>query len=544
MKLVSTEQMQNLEKEANQNGLIIQKMMDNAGSGLATEIVLIAHSYNMLSAKVVGLVGSGNNGSDSLIAMSLLVEQGFLATAYLINRNKKEDPFIIQFVKSGGKIVNLEDDGKFAYLHELIVSCDLLVDGILGTGFKPPIKTETSMLLQNVNKILNERELRPVIIAVDCPSGVDNDSGEVSIGILSADYTICMAAVKQGLLKLPAHEFTGKIRVVDIGFNKRNSSITEIKNQVADGQVIRSTLPIRQLDAHKGTFGTAIIVAGSINYSGAALLAGKAAYRVGAGLVTLGVPAPLHGILAGQFPEATWLLLPHEMGVISASAAPVIMENIDQATALLIGCGLGLEATTYEFMELLLSSKFSSGRTSGKIGFLQKVEKISIRQNYKIPPLVVDADGLKLLTRIDHWTKKLPPNSILTPHPGEMEILTGIRKDEIQADRLNIATRYAKEWEQIVVLKGAFTVIASPDGRTTTIPVATPALARAGSGDVLAGMIVGFLAQGMDAYSSAISGAWFHAQAGLLAAERLGGSTSVIAGDLIDEIPYAIALTS
>jgi len=544
MKLVSPLQMQKLEKEADQNGLKVQRMMENAGRGLAGEVLLIAHSDEIRSTKILGLVGAGNNGSDTLIALRVLAEHGFSVSAYLVNRKIQEDTFITQFVNSGGKITNLENDEKLSIIRELLISCDYLLDGILGTGFKPPLKTEISDLLQSVNKQLNEREFRPVIVAVDCPSGVDNDTGEVFGDIIAADYTICMAAVKKGLIKLPAYEFAGEIKVVDIGFNKRNSSITEIKDQVAEGHLIRSTLPSRPLDAHKGTFGTAVIVAGSINFTGAALLAGKAAYRVGTGLVTLGVPAPLHGILAGHLPDATWLLLPHEMGVISASATPIIIENINKASALLIGCGMGLENTTSEFMELLLTSNTSSGRASTRIGFVQKTEKVIVHQSFKIPPLVVDADGIKLLTRINNWYKKLPPNSILTPHPGEMEILTGINKEEIQADRLNIAARFSQEWGQIVVLKGAFTVIASPDGRTTTIPVATSALARAGSGDVLAGMIVGFLAQGMDGYDAAIAGAWFHAQAGLLAAGRLGGSTSVIASDLLDEIPYAIALTN
>jgi NAD(P)H-hydrate epimerase len=151
----------------------------------------------------------------------------------------------------------------------------------------------------------------------------------------------------------------------------------------------------------------------------------------------------------------------------------------------------------------------------------------------KLPPVVVDADGLKLLARLPNWAAQLPAPAVLTPHPGEMGVLTGLTKDDIQADRVNVARRFSQEWGHVVVLKGAFTVIAAPDGETAVIPVATPALARAGSGDVLAGLIVGLRAQGVAAFPAAAAGAWIHAHAGLHAAQLLGNSASVLAGDIL-----------
>lgn len=543
MRLVSIEQMQQLETEADQNGLSFLKMMENAGYGLAKEIEQIAYSHNLDTARILGLVGPGNNGGDTLIALRHLIDHGFQVTAYLINRTENNDPLIEFLVRSGGKIENVEGDEKNKELNELIRSSDILVDGVLGTGFKFPMRAKTGSVLNRIKNIVNALELKPLIIAVDCPSGVDNNTGAISEEAIKADYTICMAAIKQGLLKLPAFTHVGQIREVDIGFNKKNSSISSIKNQVANNELIRSILVDRPLDSHKGTFGTALIVAGSLNYTGAALLAGKAAYRVGVGLVTLGIPTTLHTSLAGQIPEATWLLLPHEMGVLSGAAAPVLLKNLGSANALLIGCGLGTEDPTSEFIETILPFKSVLVKKSGRIGFIQEKEIDTEKKNNQLPPLVFDADGLKLLARIPSWHEKIPKNSILTPHPGEMEVLTGVSKDTIQANRLSVVTHFAKEWKQIVVLKGAFTVIASPDGLTTTIPVASPALARAGSGDVLAGMVVGLLAQGINSYSSAIAGTWLHAQTGLLVADRLSGTTSVVAGDLIEEIPFAIALT-
>jgi NAD(P)H-hydrate epimerase len=256
--------------------------------------------------------------------------------------------------------------------------------------------------------------------------------------------------------------------------------------------------------------------------------------------VTLAVPAPLHVALAGQLPEATWILLPHEKGGISASAADVLTKQLDKASALLIGPGFGTEDGTKEFIENLLNGK-SSARKSAGIGFVHGGENAKDADEVKLPPMIVDADGLRLLAKITDWHKLLPEHSILTPHPGEMSALTGLSTEEIQEDRQGVASKYAKEWGHVVVLKGAFTVVAHPDGRVTVIPVASPALARAGTGDVLAGLIVGLRAQGLDAFDSAVAGAWIHAQAGLYAADDLGTTASVMASDILMSIPDVLS---
>ena len=268
--------------------------------------------------------------------------------------------------------------------------------------------------------------------------------------------------------------------------------------------------------------------------AGAVVLAGEAAYRAGAGLVQLAIPASIHAAVAGQVPEATWVLLPHSTGVISSSASEVLLKNVERATALLIGPGLGTENTTKEFIENLLAGKSTPKKSA--IGFVHGESESKEAEKNSLPPTVVDADGLRLLAQVKDWQTKLPAPAILTPHPGEMSALTGLSKEEIQEDRQAIAVKYAKEWGHVVVLKGAFTAIASPDGRTTIIPVASPALARAGTGDVLAGLIVGLRAQGLDAYDAAVAGAWIHAQAGLYAADDLGTTASVMASDVLNSI--------
>ena len=530
MKLVTVSQMQKIEKEADASGLTYNLMMENAGQGLA-DIVLDLF-VDDVESEALGLVGSGNNGGDTLVALTALVEAGWKARAYLVRR--KKDDLIKRFLEAGGEI--LSGDKAFEQLAESIETADVLLDGVLGTGVKLPLKKDVAELLEEVNEILDALDEHPLVIAVDCPSGVDCDTGEVAEETIPADLTVTMAAVKQGLLKMPAFEYAGNLEVVDIGLSADLVSLKDVNTEVADEEFVAALLPERRLDSHKGTFGTALIAAGSVNYTGAVLLAGEAAYRSGAGLVTLAVPAPVHAALAGQILEATWVLLPQAMGVIASNASEVLMKNIERATALLIGPGFGTEATTKEFIENLLSGKSVPKKSAARIGFLHEENEKKEEANSILPPMVVDADGLNLLAQIKDWHTKLPAATILTPHPGEMAALTGLSKDEIQEDRQEIARRFAKEWGHVVVLKGAFTSIASPDGRVTVIPVASSALAHAGTGDVLAGIIVSLRAQGLDAFDAAVAGAWIHAQAGLYAADNLGTTASVLASEVLNSI--------
>jgi ADP-dependent NAD(P)H-hydrate dehydratase / NAD(P)H-hydrate epimerase len=511
MKLVTTTQMRAIEKEADSKGVSYAQMMQNAGRGLA-EIVHAVGQENGWD-EVTAIVGSGNNGGDALVALTWLAEAGWRTHVYLVNR--KPDELVARYLEAGGNIAHAADDDIFDTLREFLNETDVLLDGLLGTGIKLPLKEEAARVLQYTNLLLSEYDLPPFVIAVDCPSGVDCDTGAAAEETIPADLTITMAAVKRGLLHLPAFDLIGELEVVDIGLPDSLDSWNAIQSDVADWDMVAALLPERTPASHKGTFGTAFVTAGSTSYTGAALLAAKAAYRIGAGLVTLAVPEPLHAALAGYLPEATWVLLRHEHGFICEHAAEQVLTHLARATAILIGPGLGDKYATQKFMESLMPS-------------------------VKIP-LVVDADGLRHTAQIKDWHKKLHTPAVLTPHPGEMSVLTDLSKEEIQSDREEIARKYAQEWGHVVVLKGAFTVIAAPNGRTAIIPVATPALARAGTGDVLAGLIVGLLAQGLDAYDAAVAGAFIHAQAGLLAAETLGTTVSVLASDVLDALPDVLA---
>jgi len=537
MKLVTVSQMKAIEKEADAGGLTYDQMMENAGRGLAEAVQDLPFDED--EREVFGLVGSGNNGGDTLVALTHLAADGWQARAYLVKR--KNDALVKRFKDAGGEAISMEDDPDFGSLTEFIQTASVVLDGVLGTGIKLPLKEDIAEVLARALSGIEEAEEPPIVVAVDCPSGVDCDSGEAADETIPASLTVTMAAVKQGLLKLPAYELAGDLQVVDIGLPADLKSFVSLRTEVAEEEMVAGLLPERLLDSHKGTFGTALIAAGSVNYTGAALLSGEAAYRVGAGLVTLAVPSPLHAVLAGQFPEATWILLPHELGVVAAGAAEVLAKNLERATAVLVGPGFGMENTTKEFVENLLTGKSMPKKSGGRIGFVHEEGDKKEEKSEKLPPLVFDADGLKLLASVKDWQKLLPEQTVLTPHPGEMSVLTGLSKEDIQKDRFGIASRYAKEWNHIVVLKGAFTLIAAPDGRVVVIPVASPALARAGTGDVLAGLIVGLRAQGLGAFEAAVAGAWIHAQAGLYAAEDLGTTASVLASDVLNSVPDVLS---
>jgi NAD(P)H-hydrate epimerase len=254
-------------------------------------------------------------------------------------------------------------------------------------------------------------------------------------------------------------------------------------------------------------FGTTLIIGGSVSYPGAAILAGESAYHSGAGLVTIAVPSVIYEGVIGTLPEATWIKLDDHNGAISESALSQIASSLERPTACLIGPGLGLEKGTADFLEgfFLLDC---------------------------LPPIVLDADGLTLARGLKRWPGILPEGSILTPHPGEMAVLTGKTVKEIQADRIGFAERYSRDWNQVVLLKGAHTVIAEPGGKTRIYEGAEPALARAGSGDVLAGIIAGLAAQGLSPFDAAAAGVWLHGEAGRQAEKNTGSPAAVLAGDI------------
>jgi NAD(P)H-hydrate epimerase len=285
-----------------------------------------------------------------------------------------------------------------------------------------------------------------------------------------------------------------------------------------------------------------LVIGGSVNYTGAAALCAMSAYRAGAGLVTVGAPAPVVSALAAHIVEATWLLLPHDMGVIASSATTVLKDELPKYDALLLGPGMGREKTTRELLEELFEQQEKASPVRRAIGFTVAKSGAGAsddNKGVKLPPLVIDADGLNLLSEIDNWWTLLPAGTIITPHPGEMARLANMEIADIQANRWQIAAEKASAWNVVLVLKGAHTLIAEPEGRMVVLPFKEPALATAGTGDVLAGAIAGLLAQGLKPFDAALVGGYLHQLAGAEARRKVGNGRSVVASDVLGSIADA-----
>ncbi len=302
--------------------------------------------------------------------------------------------------------------------------------------------------------------------------------------------------------------------MADIGIPARLAE--DISAEIITAKKIRALLPKRPPDANKGTFGQVLVTGGSLNYIGAVYLACAAATRVGAGLVTLATAGSLQPVLASKLTEVTYAPLPEsEPGIIAANGAKALQPWLASYDVLLLGCGLGQSPSAAELVKSIL---FSSPN---------------------LPALVLDADALNILATIPQWWQKLTKNAVLTPHPGEMSRLTGLSIDEIQSKRWSVAQEAAASWQKTVVLKGAYTIVAAPDGRTRINPTANPGLASAGTGDVLAGAIAGLAAQGLSLFDAAVGGVFLHSQAGEAVKKELGDA-GMVASDLLAILPLVI----
>ncbi|MEM7346327.1 MAG: NAD(P)H-hydrate dehydratase [Chloroflexota bacterium] len=533
MYIVTAKQMQVAESKANDVGHSYDQMMEQAGRAVAEVITshVEASSNKVTHLPILILVGPGNNGGDGLVAARYLAQKGAKVILYIWNRALTNDPNWERLKGVTVESIFSNDSTSDSDLSTVLETATIIVDALLGTGVSRPIKGSLGQLLDQIKTSIAERhslaspayfdptrpssdkKAVPFVTAVDLPSGLNSDTGIIDPYTLPADLTVTFGAAKYGHIIMPGPTVVGQLVIADIRLSDIHYP-EDVTLRLATTETVAAWLPARPVGAHKGTFGQALLIAGSVNYTGAALLAGRAAARSGAGLVTIAPPQTIYPMLASSLAEATYLPLPDDAGTIAKAGGKVVLENLRTVKALLIGPGLGQAGSVGQFL----------------IELLKSIEAP--------PPLILDADALNILAQQTNWWELLPPNAILTPHPGEMSRLTGLTISEIEQNRLEIARQMAAEWNQIVLLKGAHTIIAAPDGRMMVMPFANPALAKAGSGDVLAGTIVGLRAQGVPAFEAAICGAYLHGLAGELARDQLG-VTAVVAGDLVDCLALA-----
>ncbi|HWR70131.1 MAG TPA: NAD(P)H-hydrate dehydratase [Dehalococcoidia bacterium] len=506
MKIVTVEEMRAIERQAAKVGLPSEVLMENAGLAVAQHTK--AWLGSVLGRRFLVLAGPGNNGGDGLVVARHLQDWGANVTIFSPSPRAESDANL-QLCRH--REIDVLESG--ASLHSLLSLTEVVIDAFFGTGKSRPLDGDFKQSLLKV-KEARAKNKHLKVIALDLPSGLDADTGAVDDACVAADLTITLGYPKHGLFLFPGAGILGQLVVADIGIPPELAG--RVTTELITKEKVRAVLPQRPLDANKGTFGRVLICGGSINYIGAMYLACEAALRVGAGLVTLATPKSLQPILASKLTEATYAPLPEsEPGVVAEDAIEALRPFLANADVLLLGCGLGQSDAA-----LALVKSLARGTT-------------------RLPSLVLDADALNLLAKLPQWWQKLPADAILTPHPGEMSRLTGLSVAEVQSRRLSVARDSAMSWQKTIVLKGADTVVAGPDGRASLNPSINPGLASGGTGDVLAGAIAGLVAQGLSLRDAAVAGVFVHSQAGEMARRQMGNA-GMLASDLLPRLPVAM----
>ncbi len=512
MKILTAAQMRQAEQKCAAAGTTTAILMENAGRAVAESI---KYEVKTSGINILILVGPGNNGGDGLVAGRYLRTYGFGVTIYIMG-NRPESDVNLALARDHGLTVNDVNRVSINKFEEDLSNSGMVLDALLGTGKNRPITGKLGEILSTVMEARKRRsDLK--IISLDLPSGLDADTGLVDSACLYADETITLGFPKLGLFNMPGMARVGSVKVVDIGIPQ---AMADSMIDYITAREIKDIIPPRPLISNKGTFGKVMVVAGSPRFTGAAYLACSGAMRVGAGLVTLAVPTSLHTALAAKLTEATFLPLPEtKQGEMPPDAGSFLAAETDGYQTMLIGPGLSQSKSIIQMVNTLV--------------FEKRDPQIN---------LVLDADALNCLAQADISAEKwrgVSGGGILTPHPGEMARLTEMPVEKIQGDRIGTASRAAVAWGKVIVLKGAYSVIAAPDGRISVSPFANPGLASAGTGDVLAGIISGLSAQRMSPYDAAIAGVFIHGKAGDVVTCKLGDA-GMIAGDLLPVIPGVI----
>jgi len=485
-------------------------LMENAGKGIAQ---IVEKDFGNLKGKRVSIfAGKGNNGGDGFVVARHLLNKGFKVCVYLLARpqdvhgDAKTNLNIWEKIK--GETVSIVSKKSLERHKVNIRHSHLIVDAIFGTGLSADVKGIQRDVIEFINR------LNKPVVAVDVPSGLDASNGKVLGNCVKATITATMAIPKIGLLIYPGMDYAGKVEVVDIGMPRELLKDEKIPWELLDFEGIKRLIKPRHGNTHKGSFGHVFVLAGSIGKTGAAAMTSMGALRTGAGLVTLGIPKSLNPIMAKKLTEVMTLPLPESAsGVCGYEAFDEIMKFVKDKEVVVLGPGL----TTSEPVKKLVSRLVRESRI----------------------PLVIDADGINCLAEDVKVLGKAKAPIVITPHPGEMARLVDMTAKYVQTDRIGIASRFAKENKVIVVLKGARTVIAEPSGRIFINPTGNPGMATAGTGDVLSGMIGGFIAQGYSPLDAANMAVYLHGLAGDEVAKKKG-QMGMIATDLVNILPKVI----
>lgn len=514
MKILTAAQMREIDRIAIEEiGLPGPVLMENAGLQVTA---VLRHQLGVESGmRVLVVAGKGNNGGDGLVVARHLHNQGVECPVLLVGRLEEvrgDAALNLKIaLKTGVKVIEIKDEAAWKKSRKILSETPIIVDALFGTGLSSPLQ---GLYAKVVNDINNSGAL---VVAVDIPSGLSSDTFQLIGPCVRADLTVALGAPKVAHFFPPAEEYVGELVVADISLPPFLFERPGLNLELVELESLVPYFQPRKRDTHKGTYGHLLIIAGSRGKTGAAAMAARAALKMGAGLVTVATASSCLPLIARSGLEfMTEPLAETESGTIAVEALDQVLELIRGKDALLIGPGLSTNPATSAFV-------------------LRLLEKI---KNFK-NPVVIDADGLNIISSRPEKLSSLPEKIILTPHPGEFSRLTGLSVSELLQKRLEIVPEFARRHKVCLVLKGYRTLVASPAGQVMVNPTGNPGMASGGTGDVLSGLLASEAMQGADILQAAVNAVFVHGLSGDLAAEKVG-EKSLTATDLIKFLPRAI----
>lgn len=509
MKLATNEQMHQIDKIAiREFGIPGIILMENAGFAVVSEIV----DFLPKEKRVVMICGHGNNGGDGFVIARHLHMLKYNVTVFFVgypeqlSGDAEVNYIIIKKLKIDMHEIHSEKEMQELFVE--LTRCDLIVDCLFGTGLNSNVIGIDAKVIEAIN------DAKSMTLSVDIPSGINGDNGKVMKTAVYAEKTVTFGLPKMGNLMFPGAEHNGELIIKDIGIPDIAAKDVKMNTAVITRHMVSELIPKRQLNSHKGVYGKAKMIAGSMSMAGAAILATKAALRTGLGLARLYVPDSINHIMKTAVPEL--ITIPFQelrKGVIGINHIETILKDAPDSDVFTIGPGCGISFELEEIVKNVL-------------------ENITC-------PIILDADALNVLAKNVSVLEKKLGTVIVTPHIGEMSRLAELSVEEVLDNPVRVARNFATTWGVIVVLKSARTVVAAPDGTVYININGNSGMSTAGAGDVLTGIITGLVGQGLNPLDATIAGVYIHGRAGDQVAEQIG-EYGLLAGDLVERLPYTI----
>ncbi len=505
MKVVTASQMRNMDDiTVRELGLPSRILMERAGISVVMAMESVLGDLSCCSYTV--LCGKGNNGGDGLVVARTLLDYTDSVTVILIGEPSNENPKLNLDVlrRIGGEILILGKDIDLEEIEAVLLGSDVIVDAMLGIGAKGMLKDPISYIVDMVNTTDAYK------VCVDIPTGVDSDTGKILGKAIRCDLTVTFALPKIGHVLYPGREYVGRLKVASIGIPRYILESPDVKREIIASDFVKSLLPKRPPDSNKGTFGRILVISGSKYYTGAPVLTGMGALRTGCGLVYIAVPEPYNTVVTTKFPELIAIPLGNRDGILSSDSLKTL-ENLgilEKTDVISIGPGLSTGEGVRSLVERVL-----------------KIEK----------PLVLDADGINVLSGNPELLERRNAPTVITPHPGEFSRLTGLSISEVKYNYA-LAEEFASKYGVVLVLKGATTIVTDGE-RTFFNTTGNTGLSKGGSGDILTGMIASFMAQGLNALEAAVIAVHIH---GYAADITELDQASVTPTDILNNIPKAL----